>query len=114
PFVRADSIRVSYDITRLLGGSIVLDDVVLYSPDVVLEKLPGQSLWNYEAIFEQADVGPDERRLILFTNARIIDGAFTIRYPLDEPISPSDTARMIVERHAQGVTRVLRFEDINA
>lgn len=118
-FVRADSIRLSYSLRRLISGSIVFDRITLHGPTVVIEKLPGDTLWNYEHIIPP---GPpdldDDRSLIQFNRARVIGGTFIVRYPIEpepgETIEPSDTARMIVRHTAAGPQRELRFEEIDA
>ncbi|MEX1181892.1 MAG: hypothetical protein WEF86_01555 [Gemmatimonadota bacterium] len=118
PFLSTDSLELQYDWKTLAGGSIELNRVVLHNPDVVLEKLPGDTAWNYEYVFPDTTPGPatSERRLILFRDARIINGTATVRLPLD-PASidvPADTARIIVERLASGLVRTMRFENVNA
>ncbi|HEX6306770.1 MAG TPA: translocation/assembly module TamB domain-containing protein [Longimicrobiales bacterium] len=119
PFLATDSLELNYNIRTLLGGSIVLNDVVLYGPSVVLEQLPGDTLWNFEHVFPDRTPGDDTaptRRLILFDDARIVGGTATVRFPFetDGPIEPRDTARILVDRLPLGLARVLRFDDIHA
>ncbi|HEX2166949.1 MAG TPA: hypothetical protein VHG09_06875, partial [Longimicrobiales bacterium] len=119
PFLATDSIELNYNIRTLLGGSVVLNDVALYGPEIVLEQLPGDTAWNFEYVFPDNSPGedaPSTRRLILFNDAVIHDGTATVRMPLepDGPIEPSDTARMIIDRLQGGLARVMRFEDLNA
>src|SRR5690606_5162937 len=68
PFLQADSARIRYDLIDLLAGRWVFRDVVLYSPVVVIERLPGDTAWNYEYTFAdptpEEDEGPDPYILI--------------------------------------------------
>ncbi|HEX6135054.1 MAG TPA: translocation/assembly module TamB domain-containing protein [Longimicrobiales bacterium] len=119
PFLATDSLELNYNIRTLLGGSIVLNDIILYGPSVVLEQLPGDTVWNFEHVFPDRspdDDRPPTRRLILFDDARIVGGTATVRFPYgpDGSIEPGDTARILVERLPEGLARVLRFEDIDA
>jgi hypothetical protein len=113
-FVHADSARIAYDWKTLLGGSIVLDDVILYSPEVAIEKLPGDTLWNYEHIFADTTAGESSGpgRLILINDARIVDGTVFLRRPWepDEPVEVEDTARTVLEPLGSGQVSVIRFE----
>lgn len=118
-FAHADSIRLSYNLRSFLAGNIIFSRATLYGPTVVIERLPGDSLWNFEHIFPP---GPpkldDDRNLVQFGRTRVVDGTFIVRYPIEpepgETIEPSDTARMIVRQTATGPQRELRFEEINA
>jgi len=127
PFLRADSVRVRYDLLDLLAGRWVFRDVVLYSPVVVIERLPGDTAWNYQHTF--ADPTPEEdgggpAPYILIENARVVGGTIVIRWPWEpqpgEAVEPEDTVRLILERaprvgdHGTGLVRVVRFEDVNA
>lgn len=120
PFLATDSIELNYNIRTLLGGSVVLNDVVLYGPEIVLEQLPGDTAWNFEYVFPDRSPGddtpPPTRRLILFNDARIVDGTATVRVPIDSegPLAPSDTARLVIDRFQGGLARVMRFDDLNA
>ena len=100
PFLTVDSADVSYDWRTLLGGDIILNHVTLYHPRVYLEKLPGDTAWNYQYVFEDTtpSTGPGRRRLIMFDDARIVNGFATVRTPVEPPIERGDTARLIIER----------------
>src|SRR5690606_36941209 len=81
PFLRADSARIRYDLGSLLAGRWIFRDVVLFSPVGVIERLPGDTAWNYQYTFEDPtpdDDGPDP--FILIENARIVDGTITVRW----------------------------------
>lgn len=118
PFVITDSATVEYNWRTLVGGQIRLDRVKLWSPQLYIEQLPGDTAWNYQFIFADTtpDVGPDRRRLILFENAELVNATIVIRRPFeqDDPIAIDDTARLVLERVPGGIAKVMRFERVNA
>lgn len=113
PFVRLDSADVSYNWRTLLGGEIVFEDVVLYSPEVYIEKMPGDTAWNFDYVFPPSTPGQKEpgRTLVLFQDARIIDGLAVVRMPHEEV---EDTLSITVEHFEGGLARVMTFRDIEA
>ena len=115
PFVRVDSAEVSYNWRTLLSGDIVLEDVVLFSPEVYIEKLPGDTAWNFEYVFPDTSPGQETpgRSLVLFQDARIIDGEAVVRMPLDFD-EPDDTLSVTWEQMQGGLARVMRFQNIEA
>lgn len=115
PFVRVDSAEVAYNWRTLLGGDIVLGDVVLYGPEVYIEKLPGDTAWNFQYVFPDTAPGQQQpgRSLVLFQDARIIDGRAVVLMPL-EVEEPGDTSSVTWERMPLGIARVMRFDDIDA
>ena len=86
PFFKADSLSGRYVVRSLLSKRIYLDNLVLYRPQVVIEKLPGQE-WNYRRLWpESKPTGPvDTTRgwgdWIKFTDARVIGGDIVVRSP---------------------------------
>ncbi|NJD09096.1 MAG: hypothetical protein FIB01_01200 [Gemmatimonadetes bacterium] len=119
PFLLVDSARAAYRWRTLLAGRIVLDRVALYQPRVFLEKLPGDSAWNYQLLFADTAprprTGPPQRRLVRIGQAEIIGGEATIRTPLPAGrLQPQDTARLILERYAAGLAKLMRFQGIDA
>ena len=115
PFLIVDSADVQYEWRTLLGGDIILKNVTLYHPRVFLEKLPGDTAWNYQYVFEDtsASTGPGSRRLIMFDDARIVNGFATVRVPVEPPIEVRDTARLITERLEGGLTRIMHFDSLH-
>lgn len=115
PFLRADSARLAYRFRTLLGGAIVFDRLILHSPDVVIERLPGQEKWNYDRIFP-ADTAATTGGLILISDLVVTGGRATVRLPWepDGPVAPDDTARLILETVPGGTVRTVRFTGINA
>jgi hypothetical protein len=117
PFLSTDSVELAYDWRTLLAGRIQINRVVLYQPEVYIERLPGDTLWNYEHIFGTGPPeAPAERSLIMFDDARIVNGTAVVRMPYepDGPIEPGDTARLLIERMPAGLLRTMRFEALNA
>jgi hypothetical protein len=117
PFLSSDSLELAYDWRTLLAGRIVLNRVALHRPRIVIERLPGDTIWNFERVFPPGEPGdPDRRSLILFNDARIHNGTATVRTPWepDGVVAPGDTARLILEQVPGGLARTMRFEDINA
>ena len=115
-FVWADSARVSYKWRTLLRGDIQFDNVRVYGPRVVIEQLPGDSIWNYESIFVDKSPGVSgQRNLIEFTNAEILDGFLTVRRPYN-PANPAEVkdSRNIIEQVPGGYVKVMRFDSVNA
>ena len=116
PFVRVDSARATYSWRSLLGGQIVLSSLELFHPVVVLEELPGDTLWNYQKIFYDTSTAPGAPRRVQFYDVTVHGGDATVALPFTQktPIQPSDTARMIMRRAGRGLQRVLYFRGIDA
>ncbi len=122
PFVRADSARLNYNLRTLLGGSVVFDGLTLYGPDVIIERLPGQTDWNYDRIFADtsavdttASPAPADTAtpLVLIRDAGIVNGRVRVRSPW-EPGPEADTARMVLETVPGGQVRTLWFDSVDA
>lgn len=119
PFVRLDSVSVRYNLLDLVRGRIVLDSAQLWGAQIYLERLPGDTRWNFERVFGgDDDEESDSRRLILFRDARIHGGEAVVRFPWSpepgERVEPGDTARLILREVPGGLVRELRFESVNA
>lgn len=119
PFVIADSVQLSYDWRSFLGGNIVFDRAHAFGATLTVEKLPGDTLWNYQHIFSDTVPGPaPERRgrLVLLDKVELSDTRFLLRRPWepDRPVAPRDTARLNLEPLAGGTVEVWRFENVNA
>ena len=86
PFFKADSLTGRYVLRSLIAKRIYIDDLVLYRPEVVVEKLPGGE-WNYRRLWPQTETpGPvDTTRgwgdWVKFTNATVIGGDIVVRSP---------------------------------
>lgn len=119
PFLVADSARLAYRLRTLLGGDIAFDRLFLYSPEVTIERLPGQDEWNYDRLFPGDTTAPDtlpDQDLVLIEDATVHDGVVIVRSPWepDGPVEPDDTARMILEETPTGLVWTWRFEEVNA
>lgn len=116
PFLRADSARLTYAFRTFLRGALVFDRLILHSPDVVIERLPGQEEWNYERIFPPDTVPPDtgRARLVLIRDIVVNHGRVAVRIPWepDGPVAAQDTARLILEAVPGGLVRTVRFTDL--
>ncbi|HEY0673465.1 MAG TPA: translocation/assembly module TamB [Longimicrobiales bacterium] len=117
PFLSADSAVVAYNWRTFVSGRIVIDRATLYHPRIFIEQLPGDSIWNYQHVFPPREKpgGPSgPRRLIMFNNARIVNGLAVVRVPLEptEDVDVADTARAVVEEVPGGLAKVLRFDSI--
>ncbi|MFO7892483.1 MAG: translocation/assembly module TamB domain-containing protein [Longimicrobiales bacterium] len=117
PFLRADSARLGYRIRTFLAGSVVFDRLLVYGPDLVIERLPGQQ-WNYEGIFADT-TAPDTAAdsdgdgLIMIRDATVRGGRVTVRFPWE--IEPgADTSRLTLEAVPGGRVRTVRFDSVNA
>ncbi len=118
PFLSADSARLAYNWRSFVSGRIVIDRATLYQPRVFLEQLPGDSVWNFQHVFpprEKAGTRRGPRRLILIGNTRLVNGLAVVRIPFEpgEPITPTDTARFVIEEVPGGIAKTLRFDSIN-
>jgi len=126
PFVVADSAYLDYRVTTLLSPRIHITRATLYDPEVYVFKLPGDSLWNYEALFSDT-MPPDpnrpriERATIIDT-IRMVNGTVRVQTPWapDSTLSPraqramvaealSDTALMPVDSVRGGYIRTMNF-----
>lgn len=122
PFLRADSVRLGYSLRRLIAGDVVLGKVEIFEPVATIERLPGDSVWNFSRVFAppQPDTTPTKkgRNLVVLQQAVVHGGTVELRLPWEpdvgRPIEPSDTARLILEPAAGGLVRVMRFENLDA
>lgn len=120
----ADSGYIEYEAPTLIGGDVVINDLVLHHADVFLRRAPGDSLWNYQAIL--ADTTPEdptqESRATLIKSLRLLNAEVTVRAPWEprDDLSPaerereieialSDTSRLVVERVPGGYVRTMYF-----
>ncbi len=121
PFIRVDSARLSYRFRTLVGGDLAFDRLTLYSPEIYIERLPGQDRWNYQMVFPGDTMAPDTAagpptRLVSIDDITITDATVVVRMPweLTAPVQPSDTARLILEDVPGGTVRTIRVENLNA
>src|SRR4051812_37875031 len=137
-FIEADSAYAKYDVRTLLAPKIVIDSLTLYRPRIWVFKMPGDSLWNYQAIFADTTT-PDTTRPHLERSTalgwvRMVDGTVRVETPFraDSTLSlaeqrrqlrafQSDSSQVVIRavprgyvrtvdlRHLQGVLTGVRF-----
>ena len=133
PFVTVREVRARYGlVSTALNRRIELENVLLDHPVIVLEQ-NADEVWNYERIFpSDTTAARDTTRLqfgdwLVLRDARIIEGSLTVRMPWEPEsgltVAESDSARRyalsgdsreVVERTANGLQKVQRFEQIDA
>ncbi len=86
PFLTADSLSARYVLRALISKRVSLDNVVLYRPRVVVEKLPGGE-WNYQRLWPTSkpttpvDTLPGWGSWVKFSNVTVLDGDIVVRSP---------------------------------
>jgi hypothetical protein len=129
-FVVADSAFLDYRITTLVSPRIHITKATLYEPEIYIFKLPGDSLWNYQAIF--ADSVPQDpnrprvERATLVDTLRVFNGIARVQTPWepDTSLAPaarraeladalSDTSLALVDSVRGGYIRTMNFSRLN-
>lgn len=130
PFVVADSAFLDYRVTTLLTPRIHIARATLYDPEVYVFKLPGDSLWNYQAIFANPAARDPNRprveRATLLDTIHMVNGLVRIQTPWspDSTLSPraqrlavaealSDTSLVLIDSVAGGYIRTMNFTRLN-
>lgn len=130
-FLAADSGYLEYRVTTLLSPRIHIRSALLFDPEVYVFRLPGDTLWNYQAIF--ADTTPRDptrprvERATIVDLLRVRDGTVRVQLPWqpDSTLSPaaqraevelalSDTSRILVDAVEGGYLRTMNFEAMQA
>lgn len=97
--VSADSAFIEYRLPTFLGGDVVIERLVLFSADLRLARLPGDSLWNYQRILQ--DTTPDTltgvRRATLIERMQVHDAVVGIamEWSHDPDLSPAEQQRLL-------------------
>jgi hypothetical protein len=129
-FVLADSAYLDYDVKTLISPRIHITRATLYEPEVYVFKLPGDSLWNYQAIFaadpNRSDSTKRVERVTLLDTLRMIDGVVRVQnvWKPDSTLSAraqqaeiaaalSDTSVVLVNRVGGGYIRTMNFRRMN-
>jgi outer membrane translocation and assembly module TamA len=93
PFLRVDSATTRYGLRSFFSKKIELSGVTLWRPVIVLDRPPGKD-WNFARIFpgdtaakDTSDTAPGWGDWLVFRDARIVNGDFTVRTPW----APSDS-----------------------
>lgn len=123
--VRADSAYANYELPSFFGGDAVLNRLVLYSSEVLLSRMPGDSLWNYQEILldTSSTAGQGPPRATIINSARLVDAEVTVRVPWEpaDYLSPAeravaisealaDTSRLDVVAADSGYVRTMTFD----
>jgi hypothetical protein len=129
-FVVADSAYLNYTVTSLISPRIHISKATLYEPEIYIFKLPGDSLWNYQAIFADTTrknpTAPRIERATLLDTLRVINGIARLQTPWapDSALSPraqrvavadalSDTSLALVDTVRGGYIRTMNFTRLN-
>jgi hypothetical protein len=129
-FVVADSAYLNYRVTTLISPRIHITKATLYEPEIYVFKLPGDTLWNYQAIFanpQKPDPSkPRIERATLLDTIRVINGIARVQTPWqpDSTLSPaarrvalaealSDTSLALVDTVRGGYIRTMNFSRLN-
>jgi hypothetical protein len=125
-FLVADSAFLDYRVTTLLTPSIHITRATLYDPEVYVFKLPGDSLWNYQAIFARGTprdtTRPSVERATTVDTLRMVNGTVRLQTPWvpDSTLPPgqrraliadalSDTSLALIDSVPGGFIRTMNF-----
>jgi hypothetical protein len=125
-FVVADSAYLNYTVTSLISPRIHISKATLYEPEIYVFKLPGDSLWNYQAIFADTTTRDPSRpkieRATLVDSLRVFNGIARVQTPWspDSSLSVraqrvavadalSDTSLALVDTVRGGYIRTMNF-----
>jgi hypothetical protein len=129
-FLAADSGYLEYRVTTLLSPRIHIQSALLVDPEVYVFRLPGDTLWNYEAIF--ADTTPRDESRPRVERATLVDlllvrgGLVRVQLPWEpDPrlserarraevlLALSDTSRILVDEVEGGYLRTMNFTELD-
>lgn len=123
PLFVADSAFIEYDLPTFVGGDVVINELVVFSPDITLRRLPTDSLWNYQEILRDPTPGGGPGRATLVEALRLVDADARVLMawePDDDivgrerereiEVALSDTSRLVVERVPGGLLRTIVLE----
>jgi hypothetical protein len=130
PFIVADSADLMYDVRTLLSPRIYIHKLVLYNPEIHVMRLPGDSMWNYEAIFaDTSHAAPPPapvERVTTLDSVRLVNARARVDFPWEPTpgLSPrakraqiaealSDTSLVLVRRVPGGMVRTMNFTGLN-
>jgi hypothetical protein len=128
-FLAADSGYIDYRVTTLLSPRIHIQSAVLHDPEVYVFRLPGDTLWNYEAIFADTttrDPATRVERATIVDRLRIRGGMARVQLPWvpDSTLGAaaqrrevadalSDTSQILVDEVEGGYLRTMNFTEMN-
>jgi hypothetical protein len=114
PFILADSAFADYDVRTLLSPRIYITRLTLFSPNIHVFKLPGDSLFNYQKIFRDTvpfdPLKPRVERVVIADTVRIQGGYVRVETPWvpDSTLSAGGQRRMIREALADSSPILVR------
>lgn len=97
-FVVADSAFLDYRVTTLVSPRIHITKATLYEPEIYVFKLPGDTLWNYQAIFADTARDPGQPRVeraTLIDTIRVFNGLARVQTPWQPDTSLSSAAQRV-------------------
>jgi hypothetical protein len=122
----ADSAFINYGLRSLLGGDMELHELVIWNGEVVLRRMPGDTLWNYQKIFQDSvpgDPQAGDARAFIVRRGQMVNVNLRVETPWepdpelgeaarDAEIAAvlADTARLMVDAVEGGYLRTQRFE----
>jgi hypothetical protein len=116
PFVVADSAFLDYKVTTLLSPRIHITRATLYDPEVYVFKLPGDSLWNYQAIFADTTKRDPNRprieRATLLDTIRMVNGLVRLQTPWSPDTTLSRRAQRALVREALSDTSLALIDSV--
>ncbi|HEX2076209.1 MAG TPA: hypothetical protein VHG08_00820 [Longimicrobium sp.] len=127
-FLVADSAFLDYRVTNLVR--VHIRKATLYDPEVYVFKLPGDTLWNYEAIFADTTARDSaqarrQRAPVRIDTLRVTNGLVRLQMPWepDSALSPaarrravaaalSDTSQALVDSVAGGYLQTMNVSGL--
>ena len=132
PFLKADSISLTYVLRSFFSQRLEFDNVVVYHPDVVVARLPNKE-WNYRILWPATpprapgDTIPGWGATVKLTNVTLVNGFVTVRSPWaprtgistrvrDSIIKDALSAgsRLYINEAPGGYQKVVTLERVNA
>ena len=113
-FIEADSAYAKYNARTLIQPKIVIDSLTLYRPRIWVFKMPGDSLWNYQAIFSDTvpvdTTRPHVERSTSLAYVKLVDGTVKLELPFrpDSTLPAREQARQLREFLSDSSPVVLR------
>lgn len=123
PLLRADSAFIEYKLPTFVGGDVLINRLTVYDAELYLQRLPGDSLWNYQEVLldtTRTQEGPGRATMIEWLRVERAD--VTVRLPWEPTrrlserrkrreieLALADTARLIVERVPGGLMQTMTF-----
>lgn len=126
-FILADSADLRYDVRTLLSPRIIIRRATLYDATIFARRLPGDSLWNYQAIFADTTAGgpPSQQRVTQLDTVVLVRTQARVESPWDPggKLTPrerraavadalSDSSLLLVRRVPSGFLRTMTFADV--